>query len=278
MRGFAGKVAVVTGAGSGIGQALAVELGRCGAIVAISDIDSDGLAATEDRLRGIGATVRADRLNVVDRQSFASYADDVNDQFGKVNQIYNNAGVAFFGDVSVTHFKEMEALMDVDFWGVVNGTKVFLPHLIASGDGHVINISSIFGMLSVPGGAAYNSAKFAVRGFTEALRQEMRLARHPVAVTAVHPGGVRTAIGRNATVADGLDPAMVVRLFDGKLARTTPERAAQVILDGVRRKKARVLVGTDAKVLDLFVRVAGSAYQDLLVRLAGRLMPPSGST
>ena len=179
MEGFAGKVAVVTGAGSGIGQALAIELGRSGASVAISDVDTEGLAETEEQLKAIGAPVKADRLDVTEREAFLLYADAVNEHFGKVNQIYNNAGIAFTGDIEVSQFKDIERVMDVDFWGVVNGTKAFLPHLIASGDGHVVNVSSVFGLFSVPGQAAYNSAKFAVRGFTEALRQEMALAGHP---------------------------------------------------------------------------------------------------
>jgi NADP-dependent 3-hydroxy acid dehydrogenase YdfG len=127
--------------------------------------------------------VKADRLDVTEREAFQVYADAVNEHFGKVNQTYNNAGIASAGDVEVSQFKDIERVMDVDFWGVVNGTKVFVPYLIASGDGHVINISSLLGIFSVPGHAAYNSAKFAVRGFTEALRQEMMLAGHPVKVT-----------------------------------------------------------------------------------------------
>lgn len=271
MQGFAGKVAVVTGAGSGIGQALAVELGRSGASVAISDVDTDGLGVTEQRLKAIGAPVKADRLDVTEREAFALYADGVKEHFGKVNQIYNNAGIAHTGDVEVTHFKDIERVMDVDFWGVVNGTKVFLPHLIASGDGHVVNISSLFGLFAVPGQAAYNSAKFAVRGFTEALRQEMILAKHPVKVTTVHPGGIKTAIARNATAAEGLDQASLAQSFD-KVAMTSPEKAARIILDGVRGNRARVLVGPDAKVLDLVVRITGSGYQRLLRPVLGRLL------
>ena len=274
MQGFAGKVADVTGAGSGIGQALAVELGCSGAKVAISDVDTEGLAVTEERLKAIGAPVKADRLNVTEREAFAAYADAVKEHFGKVNQIYNNAGIAFSGDVEVSQFKDIEQVMDVDFWGVVNGTKVFLPYLIESGDGHVINISSIFGVFSVPGQAAYNSAKFAVRGFTEALRQEMMLANHPVKVTTVHPGGIQTAIARNATVAEGLDQAALAQSFD-KLARTTPERAAQIILDGVSKNRARVLVGADAKILDAIVRITGSGYQRLFSAILPRIAPPS---
>ncbi|OBG71443.1 acetoin dehydrogenase [Mycobacterium sp. E1715] len=273
MQGFAGKVAVVTGAGSGIGQALAVELARSGAKVAISDVDLEGLAETEARLKAIGAEVKADRLDVTEREAFLAYADAVREHFGKVNQIYNNAGIAFTGDVEVSQFKDIERVMDVDFWGVVNGTKAFLPHLIASGDGHVINISSVFGLFAVPGQAAYNSAKFAVRGFTEALRQEMVAAGHPVAVTTVHPGGIKTAIARNATAAEGLDQAQLASLFDKRLAKTSPQRAAQIILEAVRKKRARVLVGTDAKVLDVMVRVAGPYYQQLFGPVMGRLMP-----
>src|SRR6201992_430426 len=211
MHGFADKVAVVTGAGSGIGQALAVELGRSGAKVAISDVDTEGLAQTEQQLKAIGATVKVDRLDVTEREEFLSYADAVNEHFGKVNQIYNNAGIAFTGDIEVSQFKDIERVMDVDFWGVVYGTKAFLPHLIASGDGHVINVSSVFGLFAVPGQAAYNAAKFAVRGFTEALRQEMVLAGPPVRVTTVHPGGIKTAIARNAPAAEGLDAAGLAR-------------------------------------------------------------------
>lgn len=273
MRGFAGKVAVVTGAGSGIGQALAVELGRSGASLAISDVNTEGLAQTEEQLKAIGVPVKADRLDVTEREAFLLYADAVNEHFGTVNQIYNNAGIAFTGDVEVSQFKDIERVMDVDFWGVVNGTKAFLPHLIASGDGHVVNISSVFGLFSVPGQAAYNSAKFAVRGFTEALRQEMILAHHPVRVTTVHPGGIKTAIARNAGAAEGLDREQLAKLFDKKLAMTTPQKAARIILDGVQKNRARVLVGPDAKILDLMVRLTGSGYQRIVGASMGRMTP-----
>ncbi|MGV9800586.1 SDR family NAD(P)-dependent oxidoreductase [Mycobacterium sp. NPDC003449] len=273
MEGFAGKVAVVTGAGSGIGQALAIELGRSGAKLAISDVDTEGLAATEERLKAIGVPVKADRIDVTEREAFQLYADAVKEHFGKVNQIYNNAGIAFTGDVEISQFKDIERVMDVDFWGVVNGTKAFLPHLIESGDGHIVNVSSLFGIFAVPGQAAYNSAKFAVRGFTEALRQEMAVAKHPVKVTCVHPGGIKTAIARNATAAEGLDSARLAEAFDRKLANTTPERAAKIILEAVRKDRARVLVGADAKILDVLVRLTGSGYQRLFPTIVGRLMP-----
>jgi NAD(P)-dependent dehydrogenase (short-subunit alcohol dehydrogenase family) len=264
MHEFAGKVAVVTGAGSGIGQALAVELGRAGAKVAISDVDTKGLAHTEDQLKAIGAPVKVDRLDVTERDAFLLYADAVNEHFGKVNQIYNNAGITFIGSIVDSQFKDIERVMDVDYWGVVNGTKAFLPHLIASGDGHVVNISSALGLFSSPGQAAYVSAKFAVRGFTEALHQEMARAGHPVRVTTVHPGGIKTAFARNAATVDGVDHAELATLFEEQQAKTTPERAAQLIVEGVRRNKRRVLVGPDVKAMDLLVRVAGPNYDRLL--------------
>jgi hypothetical protein len=275
MEGFAGKVAVVTGAGSGIGQALALELGRSGASLAISDVDLDGLAKTEEQLKAIGAAVRSDRLDVTEREAFLIYADHIKEHYGKVNQIYNNAGIAFTGDVEVTQFKEIERVMDVDFWGVVNGTKAFLPHLIASGDGHVVNVSSLFGLMAMPGQAAYNAAKFAVRGFTEALNQEMALNRHPVKVTSVHPGGIKTSIARNALAADGVSAEAQSSFFDKRLASTSPRRAAEIILDGVRKNKPRVLVGQDAVVLDALVRITGARYQRLFAPVVGRMKPPS---
>jgi NADP-dependent 3-hydroxy acid dehydrogenase YdfG len=275
MEGFAGKVAAVTGAGSGIGQALALELGHSGASLAISDVDLEGLTKTEEQLKAIGVPVKSDRLDVTEREAFQLYADQVKDHFGKVNQIYNNAGIAYTGDVDITAFKDIERVMDVDFWGVVNGTKAFLPHLVESGDGHVVNISSLFGLMSIPGQAAYNSAKFAVRGFTEALRQEMELNREPVKVTSVHPGGIKTAIARNALSAEGVNAQAQSTFFDKRLANTTPQRAAEIILDGVRKNKARVLVGPDAVVLDLIVRVTGSHYQRLFAPAIRRMMPPS---
>lgn len=273
MEGFAGKVCVITGAGSGIGQALALELGRSGAKLAISDVDLEGLATTEEQLKAIGVQVKADRLDVTERESFLLYADAVKAHFGVVHQIYNNAGIAFNGDVTATEFKDLERVMDVDYWGVVNGTKAFLPHLIASGDGHVVNVSSLFGIFSVPGQAAYNAAKFAVRGFTEALRQEMVAAKHPVGVTCVHPGGIKTAIARNATAAEGIDVTEMAKAFDTKLARTSPEKAAQIILEAVRKNHARVLVGADAKILDVLVRITGSGYQRLFGAVASKLNP-----
>lgn len=271
---FAGKVAAVTGAGSGIGRALALELARRGARVAISDVDTDALAWTEERIRELGAEVRADRLDVTEREAFLAYADAVNTHFGAVHQVYNNAGIAFLGDVEVSSFKDIERVIDIDFWGVVNGTKAFLPHLIASGDGHVVNISSMFGLFAIHGQAPYHAAKFAVRGFTEALRQEMIAAGHPVKVTCVHPGYIKTDIVRHMQSAGGVDTAALVGTFD-MIARTSPQRVAKIVLRAVEKNKARVLPGADAKAYDLLVRVTGSGYMKVLLPLHRRLSPPT---
>jgi NADP-dependent 3-hydroxy acid dehydrogenase YdfG len=277
MTSIKGKVAVITGAGSGIGRALAYDLARRGAKLAISDVDTVGLAETAKQVRVIGAPVHEQRLDVTDRAAVLAYAATVAAEYGTVNLIFNNAGIAFTGDVEEMEFEQIERVIDVDFWGVVNGTKAFLPYLIASGDGHVVNISSLFGLLSMPGQSAYNAAKFAVRGFTESLRQEMIINRHPVQVTCVHPGGIKTAIARNGGAVEGRDAAQIAEFFDSKLAKTSPEQAAKTIVRAVIGNRPRAVVGLDARVLDVFVRAVGPAYQRLFSMVAGRVMPPTGA-
>jgi NAD(P)-dependent dehydrogenase (short-subunit alcohol dehydrogenase family) len=273
MTDIKGKVAVITGAGSGIGRALAYDLARRGAKLAISDVDTVGLAETAKQVRVIGAPVHEQRLDVTDRAAVLAYADTVVAEYGTVNLVFNNAGIAFSGDVEAMTFEQIERVMDVDFWGVVNGTKAFLPHLIASGDGHVVNISSLFGLLAMPSQSAYNAAKFAVRGFTESLRQEMIINRHPVQVTCVHPGGIKTAIARNAGAVEGKDPVKLAEFFDAKLAKTSPEQAAKTILRAVIGNRPRAVVGLDAKALDVFIRAVGPSYQRIFSLFAGRMMP-----
>ncbi|NDK91135.1 SDR family NAD(P)-dependent oxidoreductase [Gordonia desulfuricans] len=269
MKDFRDKVVVVTGAGSGMGRDLAVKLARLGAKLAISDLNPAGLEVTENLIRETGAPVHSQILNVAEREAVLDYAQAVVAHYGTVNVIFNNAGIAHHGEIERTEFKDIERVMDVDFWGVVNGTKAFLPHIIASGDGHIVNTSSLFGLLAEPGQAAYNSAKFAVRGFTEALNQEMIVAKHPVKVTCVHPGGIKTAIARNATTSGDHDAKATADFFDKYLARMSSEDAADVIINGVRKNKARVLVGTDAKVLDIWVRLVASKYQWVTAKVTG---------
>ena len=268
-----GRVVVISGAASGIGRALAVEAASRGARPALSDVDEAGLQVTADLVEAVAARrPHVQRLDVRDREAWQRYAEAVLAEHGRVDVVVNNAGIALTAEVLAMSHDDFARVVDVDFWGVVHGTTAFLPHLIAGGGGAVVNVSSVFGLMAVPGQAAYNAAKFAVRGFTEALRQEMLLDGHPVTVSCVHPGGVRTAIVRNAT-AIGVDHRAQAELFEQVLARTSPERAARVILDGVLAGKPRILVGSDAKALDLLVRLTGAGYQRLVVRAVARHRP-----
>ena len=274
MKTLQDKVVVITGAASGIGRALAVDVARKGALVAISDVDEPGLAETVELVKAAGASeVRADRLDVSDRAAFATYAAAVAEQFGRVNVVVNNAGVTMTGHFEEMSYDDFEWIMGINFWGVVTGTKEFLPHLIASGDGHVVNISSLFGLVSMPGQSTYNASKFAVRGFTEALREEMLVDGHPVGVTCVHPGGIRTGISRNGRKTAGVDGPAVDELFEKKLARMSPERAASIIVDGILKNRARVLVGLDAHLIHHAAKLVGARYQDVVARGSKRVLP-----
>jgi short-subunit dehydrogenase len=270
----AGKVCVVTGAASGIGRALALRLAARGARLSLADVDEAGLAATAAQA---GGDVHTQRLDVTDADAFGAYADAVAERFGVVHQIYNNAGIAFSRSVLESDLSDYERVFGVNLWGVIHGTKAFLPHVIASGDGHVINISSLNGFLAQPEMSHYVTTKFAVRGFTEALRLEMRAAGHRVGVTVVHPGGVKTAIADNAmrsARALGLpvteEDEKRRRLYNEKLLRMDPAKAAEIIIAGVEKDRPRVLVGNDAKVVDLLVRAAPAAVPNVLAGLAAR--------
>jgi NADP-dependent 3-hydroxy acid dehydrogenase YdfG len=278
MKTLDNKVVVITGAGSGIGRALALNLAARGSLLALSDIDEAGLAETVEAALAAGATnVRSDRLDVSDRVAFTAYAATVVEHFGRVNVVINNAGVALAGDLADLTYEDMDWIVGINFWGVVHGTKEFLPHLIASGDGHVVNLSSLFGLVSMPGQSAYNATKYAVRGLTEALREEMLVAGHRVGVTAVHPGGIKTAIARNARYSAQEDGEASARLFDKKLAKMTPERAAEIIVKGILGNKARVLVGLDAHALHHLAKLTGSRYQDIVASASKKVVPPKVS-
>jgi NAD(P)-dependent dehydrogenase (short-subunit alcohol dehydrogenase family) len=262
MKNFTDRVAVITGAGSGIGRALALELAGRGARLALSDIDEVAEADTAAHCEKAGAEAKGYRLDVADRAAVTAHADAVAAEFGQVNLVVNNAGVAVMATVEDMSYADMDWIVGINFWGVVHGTKAFLPHLIASGDGHLVNVSSVFGFVGVPTQSAYNATKFAVRGFTEALRQEMLIEKRRVGVSCVHPGGIQTNIARDARVSDGSTPGQRAVDF-ARIARTSPEDAAKTIVRGVERNKPRILIGPDAYVFDAVPRLLGARYQRL---------------
>ncbi|SFC29077.1 hypothetical protein SAMN04487968_10564 [Nocardioides terrae] len=274
MKSLKDKVVVITGAGSGIGRALAVDIARRGGLLALSDVNEAGLAETVELVKQAGTPqVKSDLLDVADREAFRTYADDVLAHFGRVNVVVNNAGVALSGRVEDLDWDDIDWIIGIDLWGVIHGTKLFLPALIASGDGHVVNISSLFGLISMPDQAFYNAAKYAVRGFTEALREEMLIDGHRVAVTSVHPGGIKTSVARSARYSAKDDATKSAKFFDEKLAKMEPERAAEIIVKGILKDQARVLVGLDAHLIHHFGKLTGSRYQDIVALGAKYVMP-----
>lgn len=267
MRTFDDKVVAITGAASGIGRALAVEVARRGALLALADVDETGLAETRRLAHGAGArAIHTSRVDVGDRDAVHAWADDVMATYGRTNAVVNNAGVSLTGPLTDLGDDDMEWIMGINFWGVVHGTRAFLPHLIASGDGHVVNVSSLFGLVSMPGQSIYNASKYAVRGLSESLRQEMLVDGHQVEVTVVHPGGIATGIARSGRFAPGVDGVETARRFDTELARTTPADAARTIVRGVLAHKARVLIGADAHAVHNAAKFLGSRYQDLVAK------------
>ncbi|MDH4872959.1 SDR family NAD(P)-dependent oxidoreductase [Pseudomonas sp. BN515] len=271
MQSLAGKVAVITGAGSGIGRALAHQLADMGCHLALADIDADGLEATATPLRRAGLQLSTHALDVSDREAVHAFADSVMARHGRTDLVINNAGVAVSQTIAELRYDDFEWLMGINFWGVVHGTKAFLPHLLNQGEGHIVNVSSIFGIVSMPTQGAYNASKFAVRGFTEALRQE--LCGTAIKVSCVHPGGIRTNIARSARFYRGIDgktdAAKAAVHFD-KLARTSAQQAAQVIIKGMQAGQPRIMVGADARFLDHLQRLLPASYPRLLGKLLNK--------
>ena len=278
------RVVVITGAASGIGRALAWEFGAAGARLALADVDAAGLHETA-ALVGPERCLTA-AVDVADRAAVERFAADVGARFGAVHVVVNNAGVTVSETIERLGYDDFAWLMGINFWGVVHGTKAFLPWLRQAEEAAVVNVSSVFGLIAFPTQGAYNASKFAVRGFTEALRQELAGTR--IAVHSVHPGGIRTNILRNARFyADahgGADHADASDEF-ARIARTTPEAAARTIVAAVRRGRPRVLIGPDAWLIDRLQRwlpVRYAAVVATLLRLsrvgyarASRRPPPS---
>ncbi len=271
MNRFNDGVAVITGAASGIGRALAFELAGRGCKLAISDVNGDGLAEVASALQARNADLLSEVLDVSDRDAVYAHADAVMDRFGTVNLVINNAGVTVVDTVDELSYEDFEWVIDIDFWGVVYGSKAFLPHLKRAEWGHIVNVSSVFGIVAMPGQSSYNAAKFAVRGFTESLRQELELEGFDhVTATCVHPGGIATSIVDAARYGPGAQRLLggnrdALRQEFRKIARTSPRDAARVILRGVEKRRRRVLIGLDAHFIDALQRVFPTTYQKLNV-------------
>jgi short-subunit dehydrogenase len=264
---LAGGVAVVTGAGSGIGRELAKRLAREKMSLALADINEATLQETVSQIGAADAPVSTHVVNVADPKQVEQFSSDVIARHKRVTLLINNAGVAMHGTFEETSIADLEWLMGINFWGMVYGVRNFLPVLKEQPRGHIVNLSSIFGIISPAGQSAYCTSKFAVRGFTEVLMHELEPTR--VGVTCVHPGGVKTSISRNARLgakADAAVHAAAVILFEKRLARTSPETAAACIVDGVKRGKPRILIGRDAIQLDRMQRLFPVRYWKIMMK------------
>jgi NAD(P)-dependent dehydrogenase (short-subunit alcohol dehydrogenase family) len=265
MYSLTGKVALVTGAASGIGRALASALAARGCRLALADIDEPGLHLTAAQLP-VPASLH--RLDVADRVAVLALAERLQREHGAVDVVVNNAGISLSQTVARLDYAELCRSIDVNFWGVVHGTQAFLPSMLQRNEGRIVNISSIFGAIAVPTQAAYNAAKFAVRGFTEALQHELEATG--VRAVCVLPGGIRTNVVRNARFhvdpTGNTDHARAITRFDA-LARTSPEQAAAQIVRAIERGRTRVLIGNDARLIDWVQRLAPVSYWRLLRKL-----------
>ena len=283
MKTFDGKVAAITGAGAGMGRALAIALAREGCHLALADKNPQGLAQTLELARDaalLPLRMTTQVLDVAERQALFDWAAATAAEHGGVNLVFNNAGVALSSTIEGMSQEDLDWIVGINFWGVVHGTQAFLPYLRQTGNGHIINTSSVFGLFAQPGMSAYNASKFAVRGFTESLRQELDLMDIGVSATCVHPGGIKTDIARSSRISDNVKGLLIdneeqARADFEKLFITDADQAARVILRGVRKNRRRVLIGRDAHALDLLVRLLPGAYQALVVFVT-RQMSPSG--
>jgi NAD(P)-dependent dehydrogenase (short-subunit alcohol dehydrogenase family) len=265
-----GRTAVITGAGGGIGRAIAVSLACRGCHLALADVDEEGMSDTEDLVHDYRVRVTRHRLDVADRAAVAGFPALVAAEHPGIDLLVNNAGVAVGGTFEQVSEEDFEWLFEINFWGVVRMTRAFLPALRASGDARVVNLSSVLGLVAPPEQVAYAASKFAVRGFSEALRHE--LEGSGVGVTVVHPGGVATSISEKARVPAGVSAEEVARRREKfrKLLRLPPEIAGETIVRGVERRKSRVLVGSDARLLSVIARLLPVSYWKVLALRAGK--------
>jgi NAD(P)-dependent dehydrogenase (short-subunit alcohol dehydrogenase family) len=263
-----GRTAVVTGAASGIGRGIALALARRGCDLALADLNEPGLGETAAMLQPHGVKATCHRLDVADRAAVAAFPDVVEKAHGRADILVNNAGVAVGGTFEEISEEDFEWLFEINFWGVVRMTRAFLPLLRAADEAHIVNISSLFGLIAPPGQSAYCASKFAVRGFSESLRRELEAQGAKVAVTTVHPGGVATRIADSARAPRNRDPAEVARELDNfrKFLTMPPERAGEIIVAGMARRKPRVIVGADARSASLIERLFPVTYWKHLQR------------
>jgi short-subunit dehydrogenase len=254
------RIVVLTGAASGIGAALATTLAARGANLALIDIDEVGLARTADALRQQGARIKTYRADVADPASLATLPEAITSDLGNASVLINNAGIALSGTFEQVTREQFNRVMQVNFFGTTEMTRLFLPQLRASQPSQIVNLSSIFGIVGVPGQAAYCSSKFALRGFSEALRVELR--NSGVGVTVVHPGGVRTNIAKHAAIGPGVTPQALVSAHATaeKLLRLSPDKVAERIVKGITRREKRIIVGADARLFTELQRLFPVAY------------------
>jgi short-subunit dehydrogenase len=254
--------AAITGAASGIGRALAIEFAGRGCDLALADRDEAGLKALADEI-GKQRKVTVHRVDVGEAGDIAQFARDATSAHPQLNIVINNAGVALMGTFEEIDQAQMQWLFDINFWGVVHGTRAFLPHLKTLAEAHIVNVSSIFGIIAPPGQSAYAAAKFAVRGFSESVRHELAVAGSPVKLSVVHPGGIATAIARNSRtgvgVTDNARRSQMIERFE-TAAKTTPKDAALRIIKGIEKNEPRILIGNDARFMDLLQRFRPGAY------------------
>ena len=272
---FSGCAAAITGAASGIGRALAFELAARGCDVALADLDEPGLQSAAKEITATHARrVTVHRVDVADPKQIQDFASSAIAEFPALSILVNNAGVALLGQFDEFDLSQMAWLMDINFWGVVRGTRAFMPHLLSRPQAHIVNISSIFGIIAPSGQSAYSASKFAVRGFSESLRHELATNKSSVRLSVVHPGGVKTNIARRALAGahlrESVNPKELGERFE-QLARTSPEAAAQRIVRGIERNDPRILIGWDARFLDLFQRLRPATYWALLGRAFNRI-------
>ena len=264
MRVFTAKNIVITGAGSGIGRALAIEFARLNAFLILSDNDSKTLLETQKILKDMQIDSACYELDVSDYQAMNNFAASVHRHYGDIDMLINNAGVTLMDKFEGGNLADFHWVMNINFWGTVNGVKAFLPNLLKRKDACIVNLSSIFGIMGMPGQAAYNSSKFAVKGFTEALKME--LSDTSVQVCSVHPGGVKTEIANNARVGintSDVSRAKLLNEFD-RLTYTSAEKAAKEIIKGVQKNKRRIMIGVDAKIVDIIVRLFPGTYENIM--------------